>query len=372
MQQLRVLQVVSSLSPGGAETLVMNLLRSINTQNVIFDFVVFKNEKCAFDEEAINKGCKIFYCPRYNIKNHYSFKKWWNVFLKKHTEYKIIHSHVRSVASIIFKISKRYNLINIAHSHSTSNGKGVIALYKNMLQKNIKKYADYLFACSLDSGKWLYGKNVINNNKFYVIKNAIDFNRFESSHEAKEEMKLKLNLHDFIVLGHVGRFNEMKNHKFIIDIFNKFHNIYNNSKLVLVGDGFLKKDIQKKVNSYNLHNYVLFTGNVPNVQDYVKTFDLFIFPSIYEGVPLSVVEAQIAKVPCIISDTITNEVIISNKVTKLSIKEKRNVWVEKIEQILKSKFNFEFNKEKDNFDINKVAFELELFYRSVTNKVSNI
>ena len=332
MQQLRVLQVVSSLSPGGAETLVMNLLRSINTQNVIFDFVVFKNEKCAFDEEAINKGCKIFYCPRYNIKNHYSFKKWWNVFLKKHTEYKIIHSHVRSVASIIFKISKRYNLINIAHSHSTSNGKGVIALYKNMLQKNIKKYADYLFACSLDSGKWLYGKNVINNNKFYVIKNAIDFNRFESSHEAKEEMKLKLNLHDFIVLGHVGRFNEMKNHKFIIDIFNKFH----------------------------------------NVQDYVKTFDLFIFPSIYEGVPLSVVEAQIAKVPCIISDTITNEVIISNKVTKLSIKEKRNVWVEKIEQILKSKFNFEFNKEKDNFDINKVAFELELFYRSVTNKVSNI
>ena len=169
MSQIRVLHILSSLTIGGAENFVMNLYKNINKDNVIFDFIVFSNEEGIYEKEVLNNGSIIFRCPRYKLINHKEFCNWWKTFFETHKEYKILHSHIRSVASIIFKISKKYGIINIAHSHSTSNGRGLKALLKNCLQKKIPKYADYLMACSLDAGIWLYGKKYTKKLNFYVI-----------------------------------------------------------------------------------------------------------------------------------------------------------------------------------------------------------
>lgn len=312
---IRILHVFGRLNRGGAEMMIMTLYRNIDRTKVQFDFIVHANEKCAFEDEVRFLGGNIYKVPRYNGKNHFQYKKAWNEFFQNHPEYKIIHGHIRSTASIYLKIAKKLGLITIAHSHNTSSGGGFSAVVKNILQYPIRSIADYLFACSRAAGEWLYGKRACKGDNFFILNNAIDTEKFIFNEETRLKKRKELQIEDKFVIGHVGRFHPQKNHYFLIDIFKEIYNINKNSVLLLIGDGDLKKSIQEKVEDLGLSNNVVFTGVRPNVPELLQAMDVFLFPSLYEGLPVALIEAQAAGLPCIVSDKITTDTKITDLIS---------------------------------------------------------
>lgn len=218
-EKIRILHVLGGLNRGGAETMVMNVYRNIDRSKIQFDFIIHTTEKCDYEDEIKNLGGEIYRVPRYNGKNHIVYKNVWHKFFRLHSEYKIIHGHLRSTAAIYLNIAKKYKLKTIAHSHNTSSGSGVAAVIKNVMQIPIRYIADYLFACSDDAGKWLFGKNVINNKKYRIIENSIDCDSYMYNDHLRNNMRKSLDLNDKYVIGHVGRFNIQKNHEFLLEVF---------------------------------------------------------------------------------------------------------------------------------------------------------
>ncbi|WAA12116.1 glycosyltransferase family 1 protein [Fervidibacillus halotolerans] len=368
-EPIRILHVFAQMNRGGAETMIMNMYRHIDRSKIQFDFVVHTEEHCAYDKEIYELGGRIFRVPRYTGKNHLNYKKSWNQFFKMHPEYKIIHGHVRSTASIYLKIAKKYGVITIAHSHSTSSGSGLSAIVKNILQYPIRYIADYLFACSKDAGEWLYGKRACKKNNFYILKNAIDTKQYVFNESIRNIKRKEFKIENKFVIGHVGRFNIPKNHSLLIDIFKKVHDKNQNTVLMLVGDGELRPIIEKKVNELGLSDYVIFTGVRSDIPELLQATDVFVFPSLYEGLPVTLVEAQAAGLPCIISDTITDEVKITNLVEKLPLNLSAKEWAEKVLKymnVYERKNTFEEIK-TGGYDVNETAKWLEDFYAKNIN-----
>lgn len=342
-EPIRVLQVFALMNRGGAETMIMNLYRNIDRTKIQFDFIVHTEEECAFDNEIKFLGGNIYRVPRYIGKNHFQYKKIWNKFFSEHREYKIIYGHVISTASIYLKIAKKYGLITIAHSHNTSSGYGFSAIVKNILQYPIRDIADYLFACSKSAGEWLFGKNACKSDNFFVIKNAIDTNKFIYDEKVRAKKRLELKSEEKFIIGHIGNFLISKNHEFLIDVFKIVHDEYEDAILLLIGDGELKNFIELKVSNYGLKDCVLFAGSRSDIPELLQAMDVFLFPSLFEGLPVSLIEAQAAGLPCVISDKITDEVMITkNLVSFISLNEPEKTWAGKV---------FEYNQSFDRKDM---------------------
>lgn len=360
---IRVLHVLGGLNRGGAETMVMNLYRNIDRSKVQFDFIVHTKNKCDYDEEIKALGGRIYSIPKYNGKNHLHYKKEWYKFLEEHTEYRIIHGHVRSTASIYLKIAKKLGRKTIAHSHNTSSGNGISAIVKNILQYSIRYTADYLFACSVTSGEWLFGKKACKNNNFYLIKNAIDTNQYIFNNQIRDKVRKKLKIEDKFVVGHIGRFHHQKNHNYLIDVFKEIYEINKKSILILVGDGDLRHSIEKKINDLGLSDNVIFTGVTDNVSELLQAMDVFVFPSLYEGLPVTLVEAQAAGLQCFISDTITSEINISSYINVLSLSSTAKEWANVIVNYEKNlRVNTKNYIEKSGYDISETVNNIYKFY----------
>lgn len=338
VQLIRVLHVLGGMNRGGAETMVMNLYRNIDHTKIQFDFVVHTKDKCDYNDEIKSLGGRIYSIPPYTGNNHLHYKEAWNKFFKEHSEYRIIHGHVRSTAAIYLKIARKYNLITIAHSHNTSSGEGFTAIVKNILQYKIKYTADYFFACSEVAGKWLFGKKACNRENYFIINNAIETKDFIYNDNKRLDNRKKMRINDKFVIGHVGRFHIQKNHEFLIDVFKLIHDKNSNAVLILVGDGKNRQSIEKKVNYLRLNDSVIFTGVRPDIPALLQTMDVFVFPSLHEGLPVTLVEAQASGLPCIISDRITDEVKVTDLVKCLSLSKSAEYWSE---EVLKYSQNFE-------------------------------
>lgn len=368
---VRILQVFGKMNRGGAETMIMNLYHNIDRSKVQFDFIIHTNEFCDYDCEISSLGGKIYRVPRYNGKNYFIYKESWNNFFQKHTEYKIIHGHVRSTASIYLKIAKKYGLITISHSHSTSSGSGFPAIVKNILQYPIRFTADYLFACSKSAGEWLFGKKACQSDNFFVLKNAIDTAKFTFDKNIRIQKRKELKIEDKFVIGHVGRFTTVKNHIFLIDVFRAFHDKNAKSVLLLVGDGELRQSIEKKVRDLGLSDNVIFTGVRSDIPDLLQAMDVFLFPSLYEGLPVTLIEAQASGIKCFVSDSVTEEVKITNQVEFVSLEQSPENWAE---EILKYEDGYD---RKDTYqeicnagyDIKDNARWLQEFYLKEYNKL---
>ncbi|MGI6114024.1 MAG: glycosyltransferase family 1 protein [Mahellales bacterium] len=359
---IRVLQVVSKMNRGGAETMIMNLYRNIDRSKVQFDFIVHSKEKCAYDDEIESLGGKIYKVPQYIGKNHIQYIKAWEDFFQMHHEYKIIHGHVRSTAVLYLRIAKKYGLTTIAHSHSTSSGVGFIAIMKNIFQYPIRYTADYFFACSKAAGEWLYGKKVCNSSNFHIIYNAIDFKSFIFNENKRTKARKEFGVEDKLVIGHVGRFHSSKNHEFIIDIFKEVHEINEETKLLLIGDGKLRETIENKVSRLALKDSVIFAGIRTDVSYLLQAMDIYVFPSLFEGFPVTLIEAQAAGLTCIISDTITKEVCITPLVIQLPLSLSAKEWAEIILKQNIQRVNTKLYFEHTEFDINNLVEKLTEFY----------
>lgn len=361
---IRIVHNIASLHLGGSQAFVMNMYRNIDRSKVQFDFVVTPETKEGFYDEITNLGGKIFSCPRYKGTNHIQYNKWWDDFFNEHPEYKVIHGHVRSTASIYLKIAKRHGLVTIAHSHSTSNGNGISAIVKRIMQLPIRKQADYLFACSDKAGKWLYGEKAITQQNYYMIPNGVDLKRFKFDVNKRNQMRMTLGIkEDMMILGHIGRLSTPKNHKFLLNVFNQYHKINSNSKLLLVGDGELFDSIKQHINKLDINDAVIMTGSKQNTEDYYQIMDIFLFPSLWEGLPVSVVEAQANGLQCIISDVITHDVDLTALIQYLPLDEK--LWLGAIAEAHKKKrigLTSEDRVRLQPFDAITVANKLQEFY----------
>ena len=365
-QQIRILHVIGRMNRAGAETMIMNLYRNIDRNKIQFDFVVHTNEKCDFDDEILSLGGKIYRVPRFKGSNILAYKRAWNNFFKKHKEYKIIHGHIGSSAAIYLKIAKKYGLYTIAHSHNTEMGEGIKGLMYKVFSYPTRYIADYFFACSDLAGICRYGKNIVHQKNYSVLKNAIECDLFTYNKNIRSVKRKELNVEDKFVIGNVGRFNIQKNHKYLIEIFKSLSKINENVVLLLIGRGELEQEILNEVKYYSLEEKVIFTGVRQDINELLQAIDVFAFPSLYEGLPVTIIEAQAAGLPCVISDTITDEVCITPLVNRLSINDNPKVWAEKINLFEKYKReDFSRNIKKCGYDVNTSVLFLQNFYLNI-------
>lgn len=363
-QPIRILHVLGRLDRGGAETMVMNLYRSMDRSKIQFDFVICTTDKCDYTDEIYSLGGRIYSFPKFSLKNSLSFVKAWNEFFKEHKEYKIVHGHLRSTASIYLSIAKRYGLVTIVHSHSTSSGNGFSALVKNILQLPIRFIADFLFSCSDIAGIWLFGEKAVKKDNYFLLNNAINTEEFIFNEDKRIEVRKRLQLENKFVIGHIGAFRLQKNHEFIIQIFKEVYKQCDRAVLLLIGDGELRTKTQKMVNDFGLNDAVRFTGIRQDIPDLLQAMDVFLFPSIWEGLPVTLIEAQASGLKCIISDTISKQSCVTDLVEFVSLSESPEEWAKRILMIDNGYIRKNTSSEIKNakYDIEVTKKWLELFY----------
>ncbi|MBT2709471.1 glycosyltransferase family 1 protein [Pseudomonas sp. ISL-84] len=328
MNPIRVLQVVTIMNRGGLETMLMNYYRKIDRNKIQFDFMVHREEEGHYDKEILSLGGRIFKMPRIRPGNYRKYFKKLDGFFESNKGYRIVHSHINENSSFVLRAAKRAGIPGrIAHSHLSDLGidaKLPFRLYARYLMKDVPtKY----FACSEKAGQWLFGKS---SNEITVLNNAVNVNDFNFNPEVRKKVREELGVGNKLVVGHIGRFNKQKNHEFLIDIFKCLHQKRPDAVLVLAGDGDLKPSIEKKVKSLGLTKNVLFIGVRSDIADLLQGMDLFLFPSLFEGLPVVLVEAQAAGLKCIVSDAITQESDVTGRVEFVSLNNTPESWANKI------------------------------------------
>lgn len=356
--------MIGCFEMGGSQSMVMNLFRNIDRNQIMFDFIVDHPERDYYENEARSLGAKIYVMPSFKGTNLGEIRTKWNDFFCNHPEYKILHSHVRSYASIYLPIAKRHGVKTIIHSHSTSNGSGILSAVKRILQYPLRYQADYLMACSNEAGQWLYGRRVCERSNYVFLPNAIDMDKYRFSAETAKKYRAELGLEGNFVLGHVGRFHEAKNHIFLLNMFAKVVEKRHDARLLLVGDGELRGAIEHKIKALGIEDRVILTGNRSDVPQLMQAMDVFVFPSAWEGLPVTVVEAQAAGLPCLISDTITPDVDLSILVKRFPI-DNCDTWVETVLNMDCKRLDVISEIKQAGFDVKDTANRLTEFYTSI-------
>lgn len=268
---------------GGVESVVMNYYRNIDRDKIQFHFLCDEDSTDIPYDEIEKLGGKVIVIPPYQKLFKYQ-KELYKIF--KENKYKIVHSHINALSVFPLRVAKKAGVpIRIAHSHSTSNKKEWKKnIVKNILRPFSKVYANKFFACTKHAGEWLFGKKIIERKELNVINNAIDLKKFEFSEKIREDLRKEFGIkEDTIVIGHIGRFMKQKNHDFLIDVFNELIKKDENSILILIGQGPLLNDMKQKVRDLKIEDKVKFIGQVTDVEKYYNIMDVFLFPSIYEG-----------------------------------------------------------------------------------------
>ena len=357
-EPIRVLQVVTYMGRGGLETMLMNYYRNIDRNKVQFDFLTHRDERWDYDDEIESLGGKIYHLPKLNPFSK-SYLNALDKFFKEHKEYQIVHCHQDCLSGVVLKVAKKNGVrFTIAHSHNANQDKNLKYLIKLFEKIKIPKYADKLFACGDEAGRWMF-----NTDNFEVLNNAIDTDLYTYNKEKADKVKKEFDIENKFVVGHVGRFNPQKNHEFLIDVFNEIQKVKEDSVLMLVGDGDLRPEIEKKVRDLGLSDKVIFTGVRSDVNDLMQGMDVFLFPSLYEGLPVTMVEAQASGLKCIISDKVPLECKMTENVVVVKLEESPQKWAKEV--IKYEKYERQNTKKeivKANFDIKANAKYLQEFY----------
>lgn len=318
---IRVLQVLSGMHRAGAETMLMNLYRATDHNKLQFDFAVTVTKRCDYDDEIESLGGKIIHYPRYTGKNHFAYKKWWKNFFRAHPEYKIVHGHIGSTAAIYLRIAKRYGCFTIAHSHNTSSGSGLKGILYKVYSFPTRFIADFFIGCSQAALVARYGKKIANNKeKSMLLNNGIDVSKYASSEEIRKEVCEELNLSkEELIIGTVGRMTPQKNPIFIINILDQLNKTNTKFKFLWAGTGEMKGEIEDLIEKKNLQSNVMLLGVRDDIPRILQALNVFILPSLYEGLPVIGIEVQAAGVPMLCSDKVSTEVNISKCCKFISI-----------------------------------------------------
>lgn len=355
----RVLHIVSSMGRGGAETLIMNIYRNLNLSKIQFDFITHSYTPTDYDDEILSMGGKIFRLSSLGTVGPISYMKNL-VDIMSTNNYIAVHSHTDyqsgfpALAAQICGIKNR-----ICHSHSSSwlAGDGIKerAILK-LLRLIIKWSATDYCCCSEEAGEFLFGKN----SKIEVLNNGIDVSEFTrtTAHSRKSILKELVFPEDVTLIGHVGRFSESKNHFIILKVLKKLIEEDEKYMLLLVGDGPLKEKVKEEAEKLGVLMNVRFLGVRTDIPRLMKAFDVFLFPSLFEGFGIVTLEAQSAGTPCVVSDTVPKTTDMKlNLMTYVSLDEGIDSWAEKVKLAIKTNKPsvdiIHANFERNGFDVKK-------------------
>jgi len=370
MEQVeRMLQVLGSLEIGGAEVMIMNLYRHIDRSKIQFDFVIHTSEHCFFEDEISRLGGRVYRVPRFTGFNIFQYMRAWKEFLRNHPEFRVVHSHVASSSALHLGIAKQYHLYTIAHSHSVKMFHGIKGVMDKVFSFPTRGIANQFFACSRSAGIARFGKKIVASPKFKIIKNAMNVETMAYSPIIREAYRSQLGLEGRFVVGHVGRFDAMKNHDFLIRLFSLVHKRQPNAVLVLIGDGEQRSIIETLIKRFALEDAVKLLGTRSDVVELLQAMDVFVFPSIAEGLGISVIEAQATGLPCIVSRCVPEDVRITGLVKFLDLKDPMEMWAEAILQYVNGHKRSSHIEALTNhgYDVVATAEYLQAFYLNAIN-----
>lgn len=327
---IRILHVLGSTNLGGAESRIMDLYRHIDREKIQFDFLVHSTKEGFFEPEIRQMGGNIYYLPSFRVYNYFKYKKACRDFFAEHNEFAMVQGHMTSTASIYLPQAKRAGIpITIAHARSAGVDAGIKGFITKLLRKNLYRKCDYMFACSDLAARAVFGDKRFEEGKTIFIPNAVDINEFAPNDRLRAQIRKEYGMENKFVIGHVGRFHYAKNHEFLLEIFAELIEQKENAVLFLLGDGPRRTEMETKARELGIANAVIFAGNKNPVAPFYQAFDAFLFPSRFEGMPGTVLEAQAAGLPCLISDSITSQVKATELVEFLSLQENCKTWAMK-------------------------------------------
>ena len=370
-QPVRILHILGNTQLGGAESRIMDLYRHMDRSVVQFDFVVHSKEEGYFNEEIRKLGGRIFRVPRFRVLNYFSYCRAWKQLLQEHrdadgrSEFHMIQGHMTSTAAIYLPIARKCGIeTTIAHARSAGVDKGLKGILTRFLRRNLSKKADYLFTCSELAGISVFGKKAVEQGRTRFLPNAIDCQKFAPDPLVREKIRRELGIEKCYVIGHVGRFHYAKNHEYLLRVFAELvKRKTRDYVLLLLGEGSGMEDIRILSRELGIEDKVYFLGNKSNVNDYYQAMDYFVYPSRFEGMPGTIVEAQTAGLRCLMSDTICKEVIATDLVTTRSIHEDPGLWADEIEQHLQYQRSSRVDEMKElGFDVHGQAVLMTDFY----------
>ena len=368
---VKVLYFVDRMLRGGIQTFIIENLKHMDMDKVKVDILLLDDGNTYELEDELRKlGCLVYKLDGIWVKKPWDFIKQAKAldrFFKEHHDYKVVHLHSSSKNFMVLKYAKKYGInVRIAHSHCIDfqTNSSLKKLIGDLFKLPLRKYATDYFACSKEAGKWLFGEKIVNSDHFEIVHNAVDLEKYKFNEETRMKIRSELNIEkDTIVLGHVGRFVELKNHDFLIDIFYEYNKICKNSKLLLLGTGIKENEIKEKVKKLGIEESVIFAGFKNNVNEYMCAMDLFILPSKTEGLGLVLIEAQASGLKCFTSkDVVPEEAKVSELLEYISLENGAKEWAEiLLETKLKRVNNQDSIKEK-GYDIIETSRFLQNFY----------
>ncbi len=366
-QPLRIGMIMGKMLGGGVEAVIMNYYRHIDRSKIQFDFICDEDSTDIPYEEIEKFGGRVILCPPYQKLPRY-IKELKKIF--KENKYRIVHSNINTLSVFPLYAAKKAGVpIRIAHSHSTTNKKEKKKnLLKQLLRPLSKRYATDYFCCSELSGRWLFSDKEYDKGNVFLLNNAIDLDKFKYNEKTRKEKRKELNIKDDIkVIGHLGRFVEQKNHRFLIDIFNEIHKIDKKTLLLLAGQGPLMDEMKQKVKDLDIDNSVKFLGQRSDAAELYQAFDLFLLPSLYEGLPVVGVEAQASGNLCYLSDDMTKETKVLDSTKFMSLSQSAKEWADNILKDLKT-----YKKHDTKKEVSDYGFNIELEAKKLVKKYNEL
>ena len=343
-------------NPGGIESVIMNYYRKIDRKNIQFDFLC-NTQKVAYSDEIEKLGGKIYRITARSV-NRKKFYSELDEFFKNHSsEYEAIWVNICSLANIDYlKYAKKYGIKKrIVHCHNSQNMDSKLRNVLHVINRlSIDKYATDFWTCNADSNNWFYGKKVVKNNKIVEINNAIDVKKYEYNEKTRNRVRKENGWDDKIVLGNVGRLHFQKNQIFALDIFSEFKKLHENAIFVLVGDGEDKEMLVQKTKELGIEDSVFFYGLRSDVPELLNGFDILLFPSLFEGLSLVLVESQCAKLLVMTSNTVSPDTKMSDYIYFLDLNDLASKWASFMDDKYKK-----FNRSKVTNQISELGYNID-------------
>ena len=365
-EPIRIAHIIGKWVGGGVEAVVMNYYKNIDHDKIQFDFIC-DNDSTNIPYEEIEKlGGKVILIPPYQkaFSYHRQLKK-----VLKEGNYKIVHSHINTMSVFPLWAAKSAKVpVRIAHSHSTTNKKEWKKnILKQVLRPFSKTFATHYFACTEHAGRWLFGNKEFDKGNVYVLNNAIDLDKFKYDEAKRKKKRKELSIpNSALVFGHIGRFMKQKNHDFLIEVFAEIHKKDKNSILLLAGQGPLVEEMKQKVEELKILNSVVFLGQRDDVADLYQAFDVFMLPSLYEGLGIVLIEAQCAGLPSFASTEVPEIAKVSNVLDFIDLNTPKEMWADIILQSIKD------YKRKDHLkDCQKCGYDIKKEVKKLENKYKN-
>ncbi|MEI4283303.1 glycosyltransferase family 1 protein [Tetragenococcus halophilus] len=365
---IKVLRIMGSVVSGGVDVITMNYYRNIDRNKVQLDFVFDGFRETNIEKEIESTGGTVYKVEPYMNNIFKNMKQIYKIV--KDNNYQIVHSHMNSLSVFPLMAAKLAGAqIRIASNHSTATLKEFKrSIFKYLLKPFATVFPTHLAACSRHAAIWLFGKRRTNAGKVKLIKNAIDLDNYKYSANVDKEVRKELGVsEDTFIVGHVGRFVTQKNHHFIIEVFESILEKQPNSVLLLIGDGQLKQEIQALVTKKKLNSKVKFLGIRKDINKLMQAMDVFLFPSLYEGLGNVVTEAQAASTVSIISDKVPNEVKITEYVIEMSLKQNADAWAEKA--VI---FSSNYERRDTSSDLKEQGYEIKSAAKEVVSYYQNL